>query len=158
MKIYLCNKSVRELQKQKDYRSLFAAEDKVSYMVNRKMKQFFLKDIIYMETCGHGTMVHTIHGSYRTNCSLTRAIQALTDQTDFIPCGKSYFVHLKYIEDVTKQRIVVKGGEYIFIHLIWFSLHSKNILRTIVSRTGCFYFQFFRHRDYFIKINGGLKE
>lgn len=62
MKIYLCNKSVRELQKQKDYRSLFAAEDKVSYMVNRKMKQFFLKDIIYMETCGHGTMVHTIHG------------------------------------------------------------------------------------------------
>ena len=46
MKIYLCNESVRELQKQKDYRSLFAAEDKVSYMVNRKMKQFFRKDII----------------------------------------------------------------------------------------------------------------
>lgn len=45
MKIYLCNESVRELQKQKDYRSLFAAEDKVSYMVNRKMKQFFLKTL-----------------------------------------------------------------------------------------------------------------
>lgn len=140
MKIYLCNESVRELQKQKDYRSLFAAEDKVSYMVNRKMKQFFLKDIIYMETCGHGTMVHTIHGSYRTNCSLTRAIQALTDQTDFIPCGKSYFVHLKYIEDVTKQRIVVKGGEYIFI-----PVRLQKLVTTQIS-------------NYFVKINGGLKE
>ena len=48
MKIYLCNESVRELQKQKDYRSLFAAEDKVSYMVNRKMKQFFLKELVWL--------------------------------------------------------------------------------------------------------------
>lgn len=61
MKIYLCNESVRELQKQKDYRSLFAAEDTVSYMVNRKMKQFFLKDIIYMETCGSWN-----YGSYNS--------------------------------------------------------------------------------------------
>ena len=94
-----------------------------------------------METCGHGT-----YGSIqftdpiRTNCSPTGAIQALTDQTDFIPRGKSYFVHLKYIEDVTKQRIVVKGGEYIFI-----PVRLQKLVTTQIS-------------NYFIKINGGLKE
>ena len=51
----------------------------ISFMVDRTMKKFCLDEIIYMETCGHATMIHTLHGDFRTNCSLTRAKEKMPD-------------------------------------------------------------------------------
>ncbi len=48
-------------------------EKNISFYGDRTMKKIFcLDEIIYMETCGHATMIHTLHGEFRTNCSLTR--------------------------------------------------------------------------------------
>ena len=69
----------------------------ISFMVDRTMKRFCLDEIIYMETCGHATMIHTLHGG------------------DFVTCGKSYYINAGYIKDVTKTEIILRGGEQIFI-------------------------------------------
>jgi lytTr DNA-binding domain len=84
-------------------------------MVDRTMKKFCLDEIIYMETCGHATMIHTLHGDFRTNCSLTRAKEKMPDDGDFVTCGKSYYINAGYIKDVTKTEIILRGGEQIFI-------------------------------------------
>lgn len=87
----------------------------ISFMVDRTMKRFCLDEIIYMETCGHATMIHTLHGDFRTNCSLTRAKEKMPDGGDFVTCGKSYYINAGYIKDVTKTEIILRGGEQIFI-------------------------------------------
>lgn len=87
----------------------------ISFMVDRTMKKFCLDEIIYMETCGHATMIHTLHGDFRTNCSLTRAKEKMPDDGDFVTCGKSYYINAGYIKDVTKTEIILRGGEQIYI-------------------------------------------
>ena len=89
----------------------------ISFMVDRTMKRFCLDEIIYMETCGHATMIHTLHGDFRTNCSLTRAKEKMPDGGDFVTCGKSYYINAGYIKDVTKTEIIFRGGDHIYIQI-----------------------------------------
>ena len=99
------------------FKSMFYRMKKnISFMVNRTMKDFCMDEIIYMETCGHATMIHTIDGNFRTNCSLTKAKIRMSEENGyFVSCGKSYYINASYIEDVSKKEIILRGGEHIFI-------------------------------------------
>lgn len=87
----------------------------ISLMVERYHREVFLDEIIFMETSGHSTIVHTIQGDLRTNCSLSRVKDELSQEKGFIACGKSYFIHLQYVRDVSRKEIILKGDEHIFI-------------------------------------------
>lgn len=87
----------------------------ISLMVERYKREIFLDEIIYMETSGHSTIIHTIKGDFRTNRSLSRVKEDLEQEKGFLSCGKSYVVHLEYVKKVSRKEIVLKGGEHIFM-------------------------------------------
>lgn len=93
----------------------FRYQKKITLMIERTMKDIFLEDIVYMETCGHSTMIHTTCGDFKTNYSLTRVKEQMPEEELFVSCGKSYYVHLKYVTDVSREEIILRGGEQIYI-------------------------------------------
>ncbi len=96
-------------------RIFFRHQKKLSLMIERTMRDILLEDIVYMEVCGHSTLIHTTCGDFRASDSLTGVKKKMDGNEMFISCGKSYYVHLKYVADVSRKEIVLRGGEQIYI-------------------------------------------
>ncbi|MBR1507323.1 MAG: response regulator transcription factor [Eubacterium sp.] len=83
----------------------------IELSVNKKKLVLLQKSIMYLERLDRKIYIHTIDGKLETYNSLSEYSKRLSE--DFVRCYGSFIVNLNYVNNVGREKIVMKNGEEI---------------------------------------------
>lgn len=72
------------------------------------MKRIFVSRITYLEIVIHRITVHTLDGEFQCTGSLSTYEKQLPAE-QFVRCNSCYLVNLRYVEEITKNDVIVDG-------------------------------------------------
>ena len=72
-----------------------------------------VSDIMYFETADHAIVIHTTSDTFSVRKLLSAVREDFTGNPQFISIGKSFFIHLPFIKEMTDQEIVMTDGSII---------------------------------------------
>lgn len=79
---------------------------------NRHEYQIPVRDIIYIESIGRKSIIHTDLFSYDTNLALS-SLERTLDTGFFMRCYRSYLINMNYISEILDSDVKLVNGEYI---------------------------------------------
>lgn len=88
-------------------------EKYISITVSKTEHRLHLKNILYLETGRHVTLVHTNQKIYKVSTVLSEISQKLIEERAFVRCGKSFVVNLNYISYIKDSDICMLNGDKI---------------------------------------------
>ena len=83
-------------------------EDKISFMINRVIKMFNLRDILYIDVLDHNVCIHTREGKFETRYSLNKIEEQLANK-HFFRCNNYCLVNLGAIKEVDNDEIYLEN-------------------------------------------------
>lgn len=113
--------AIRYLQKPVALEELFEAMDaavadakahRLTFQIDTSLISVHLRDIQYIETFGHYTVVHTAKEAYRFRSTL-KDVMARLPKGYFASPHKSYVVNLEHIHSATASEIILDCGEVV---------------------------------------------
>lgn len=86
--------------------------DKIALEIPKGILFTSHKDIVYFEADGMYTNVQLVNGKQKTICKpLKHFVEQLESNAMFFKCHRSYFINLKYVEELVKN-----DGDYLMMH------------------------------------------
>ena len=80
-------------------------------VINKKsMKKIAISSIKYLEVIDHKLIFHTIDGNFETRGTLKEYTNVLK-QYSFALCNQCYLVNLKYISEITNNKVIIDKDE-----------------------------------------------
>ena len=74
-----------------------------------------LDDLIYVETCQHRLILHTVHGDFTTRCTFTDLTVCLAPSDRFFHVGKGLLINFAHVSLVqVTGEVLLKNGQTIF--------------------------------------------
>ena len=74
-----------------------------------------LDDLIYVETCQHRLILHTVHGDFTTRCTFTDLTVCLAPSDRFFHGGKGLLINFAHVSLVqVTGEVLLKNGQIIF--------------------------------------------
>lgn len=100
----------------------------VTFISERLSHTVPLKEIMFMETDGKGSSVHTGTGSFFTWKKLCEFEEELKEEPSFIRVGRYYIVNLNSVANTTDDKLIFTDGKSINL-----PVRDKNRIRTEVN-------------------------
>lgn len=91
---------------QRAHDRILQSREYVTIIENRERKDIKYNDIIYLETWGKKTLIHTCRHDYKTNKSLSD-FQRELDKDRFVRVNQTYIINYEYVRDFTKNSIEI---------------------------------------------------
>ena len=77
--------------------------------------QFSLDDLVYVETCQHRLILHTVRGDFSTRCTFTDLAACLTPTGRFFRNGKGLLINFSNVAVVQPDgEVLLKNGRTVF--------------------------------------------
>lgn len=77
---------------------------------SRSMKYLKLSDILFIETQKHKLIYHTLEGDYETWGTM-KEVCSMIQSSGFALCNSSYFVNLRYVDELDNCTISIRGNK-----------------------------------------------
>lgn len=91
-------------------------KDKI-YLVGKSgnvTKNIFIKDILFIETNGRGSIINAVDGSYESNKKINDLEIELVEH-DFFKCHKSFLINLNLVEHMDKEFVYFSKDKKAYI-------------------------------------------
>ncbi len=93
------------------YNEFYARNKAISGTYKRITFNLFIRDIIYIEVCGHVLYIFTDKGVYNILATISDIMEKL-DCTDFVQCHRSFIVNLNHVHSIkgSKELLLSDAG------------------------------------------------
>ena len=85
-----------------------------------------INSIVYIETERPNLIINTISSSYKSKITM-KDIETYLNEYNFFRCHNSYLINLKFVEEIQKNNVIVKGKK------IPLSRHKINYLKVALA-------------------------
>lgn len=113
---------------------IFAANETISFKIDRETTSFSLNHIVYFEGDKRRVIIHTKDNyTYTTYAKLSDIAEELSDKA-FLRIQKSFIVNLKYVKRIVGYNVYMAGGE--ILKTSTDPQTYSNILKTFIRLRG----------------------
>jgi DNA-binding LytR/AlgR family response regulator len=106
---------IKEIEKQN--------KDEILAVYKGETNKIELNSIIYIETEGRNTIIHTINNSYKANIGINKLERELIEKS-FVRCHNSFIINLQHVTKISHNSVSLNGNEVLV------SRHKMKELKT----------------------------
>lgn len=110
---------IREINK-KNKHSLISAS-------GNTIKNIYIKDVLYIDTCGRHSLIHTDVGEYKCDKKINDLEREL-EEFGFFRCHKSFLINLGKVEKLDKEFAYFPNGERAYLSVRRYSETKKKYI------------------------------
>lgn len=99
----------------------------ITLMCNGVSTDILTKDITYIETGDHYSVIHTVSGILRTSTPINKLEKLLENNSDFLKCHRSYLVNMNYIASMDETMLTMQNRDRVLMAVRGLSATKKKI-------------------------------